>query len=285
MSKYATTIAFYANHPRALARQISMTLSDRSFDTPFVFVVGPPRSGTTLVHRLLMNHSRLTGFDDETAIFSFQPVMDYQRFRSFSAYPVYQRALAGAGSLADFCDRLHAQCIVLPHLGRYVEKTPQHAKWMTYIAARFPQAQFVFCVRDPRDAFCSGSVARLIPQARTIRSHARYFMNCVKDVTAPDFPARSRTTVIRYEDLTSVPHEQVDAMSKFLGIPLETERQLASLATAADQRTSRPEFRRLGESITPATVGRWRAEMGLADARCYQQIASAAMVHFGYELA
>jgi hypothetical protein len=266
-------------------RQVAMTRNTRAFGEPFIFVVGPPRSGTTLVHRLLMNHSLLAGFEDETAIFSFQPVADYQRFRHVSAPDSYQQALEGAVSLADFCVRFHSRCVFLPHRGRYVEKSAQHATWLTYIATRFPQAQFIFCIRDPRDAFCSGSVSRLINQTRSMTAHARYFMKCVRDVAATGFPARDRTHVIRYEELTAEPVEQLDAVSRFLRIPLETERQVASLATIADQRASRPEFRRLGSSITPATVGRWRTEMTLDDARRYQDLASGAMVHFGYELA
>jgi len=284
MSRYAPAIAFHASHPVWLARQIAMTCNDKTVNLPFVFVTGPPRSGTTLVHRLLMNHSLLAGFEDETAIFSFQPIAEYRRFRRICSREAYEQVLRGSASLAEFCIRLHSKCVSLPHGGRYVEKSAQHATWMKYIAKRIPLAQFIFCIRDPRDAYCSGRVGGLITQANSINAHAQYFLKCLRDVGAPDFPARDRTYVIRYEDLAVDPRGQLDHMSRFLNIPFETAGQLAALASAADQRATKPEFLRLSSPITPATVGRWRREMTQANAKRYQQAAAAAMARFGYDL-
>lgn len=282
MRGYINAFQHYLTSPTSLLSQIRMTRHGAELEEPFVFVIGPPRSGTTLMHRVLMNHSCLTGFEEETAIFSLRSVEDTQRFSHFVSDAQHSEALFGAVSLAEFCLRLHEIVLNRPKGGRFVEKTPQHAKWLHYIAARFPAAQFVFCVRDPRDTYCSALASGVIPQSKNLHKHASYFNKCAAGlITAPQDLQR-RTHVVRYEDFVSDPALRLSTIMAFLGLEPEVECQISTRGKITDRRAARPEFSRLSEAINNSSVARWKTEMSVEDADRYAKLAGSTMRFFNY---
>lgn len=277
-------ISFYLLHPSTIFLQFQLVKNQMTFSTPFVFVVGPPRSGTTLMHRLLMNHSHLYGFNEETAIFSFRSIFDFKRFQHIITKQQHQYALEGAGSLAEFCIKLHETVFSNSDEKRYVEKTPQHAKWLKYIGQRMPNAQFIFCVRDPKDTFCSAKSSGIITQAKSIKKHAEYFNACCADLINAGPELKRRIYISRYEDFVTDPKQHLENITNFLYLPTESEVQLDMKKNAVDQRSKQPEFQRLSQKIDSSTVGRWRNEMKEEDVQLYQTIAKASIRHFNYDL-
>jgi tetratricopeptide (TPR) repeat protein len=119
-----------------------------------VFIVGLPRSGTTLTEQILASHSRVHGAGE----------LNYAR-ESFEALP---RALNRAGtpleSLAHL-DREAAQRLAGWHLARLrelnagaprvVDKMPDNYLFLGWLRALFPKARFIHCRRDLRDVAVS----------------------------------------------------------------------------------------------------------------------------------
>ncbi|MDL0429765.1 sulfotransferase [Marinobacter sp. TBZ242] len=112
-----------------------------------IFVIGVPRSGTSLLFRMLslhpdlaampheghdiwrhFHHPRKTGWDSD--------VIDAKR-----AHPSRERRYAEAFIRARSPDK--------PQAVRFIEKTPDNALRIQYILKIFPDAQFVVIHRDP----------------------------------------------------------------------------------------------------------------------------------------
>lgn len=137
------------------------------------FIVGPPRSGTTLVQALLSSHSRLFVPPETEYFMRFVPPDDpdprvfnehldhwfaSQRWRDqgLDGEELRRRVLACnavcPGSLFTEFMLMHAERAGKPRVG---EKSPHHVRHVGMIRHFFPEAKFIFVHRDPRDTIAS----------------------------------------------------------------------------------------------------------------------------------
>ncbi|MFI5460512.1 MAG: tetratricopeptide repeat protein [Isosphaerales bacterium] len=119
-----------------------------------VFVVGMPRSGTTLIEQVLASHPRVFGAGElRLARETFQGVPE-----------AVGRAEAPLDCV-EYLDRNAAQYLARRHLNelaaldgsadRVVDKMPENTLYLGLIAALFPRAKLIHCRRDVRDVALS----------------------------------------------------------------------------------------------------------------------------------
>jgi tetratricopeptide (TPR) repeat protein len=119
-----------------------------------VFIVGLPRSGTTLVEQILASHSKVHGAGELFLI----PEL-------FDSLP---RLTGTAGSLNEALGHVNANVLTklseayLARLSllaadaeRVIDKMPHNYLYLGYIAAMFPNARLIHCRRDVRDVALS----------------------------------------------------------------------------------------------------------------------------------
>lgn len=118
-----------------------------------IFVVGFPRSGTTLLETLLDAHEQLTCMDERTFINDLAKQIEADGID----YPF------GLDRLDDAqCARLREKYWNLVHTRtsadatrRLIDKNPLNMMRLPVIARLFPHAKVILCVRDPRDVVLS----------------------------------------------------------------------------------------------------------------------------------
>jgi tetratricopeptide (TPR) repeat protein len=119
--------------------------SGNSSDLP-VFIVGMPRSGTSLVEQIAASHSQVFGAGELTDIGELAA-----RLRDASPRTDWDAAHLKALS-DDYLIRLR-------QLGgdarRVIDKNPDNVFHLGLIALLFPSARIIFCRRDPRDVALS----------------------------------------------------------------------------------------------------------------------------------
>ncbi|MCP4330910.1 MAG: tetratricopeptide repeat protein [Alphaproteobacteria bacterium] len=114
-----------------------------------VFIVGMPRSGTTLVEQIIASHADVRGAG-ELSIVSHIADRLPELAKTDAAYP---EGVAGLGS-KDVAELAGAY---LDHLGdldgakRVTDKMPDNFRWLGLIALLFPHARIVHCRRHPLD--------------------------------------------------------------------------------------------------------------------------------------
>ena len=270
------------------------------------FVVGCPRSGTTLIRALLDAHpdvaipteshfiprilrrSDLTNAGGDFDASQLAHILSTEpRFRAWgmetsvleSAIRAAQPTHAAAGIEAAFDSYAHSR-------GKSVfgDKTPNYVLDLELLVSHFPGAKFVIVVRDGRDVALS-----LLDQSwgpSSLPAAAAYWRRRVlagyEFVSAAD---TNQVHVVTYEDLVQRPESGLEALCQFLGLSVDD----AMLDFPAHQSSltrglKHPEsHQRLGMPITVGTRN-WQTSMTSGSVACFEALAADALCANGYTL-
>lgn len=139
-----------------LARPFSFASASRS---P-VFIVGMPRSGTTLAASILSNHPSV-GTAGELPTIAELVLHLPKRIGSGAPYPEVVREITPAVAsrlITEYEARLRRD--VGPGVPHVIDKSPLNFRHLGFIAMLFPGARIIHCTRDPLDTCLSNYFQR-----------------------------------------------------------------------------------------------------------------------------
>lgn len=117
-------------------------------DATPVFIVGMPRSGTTLTEQIIAAHSQAHGAGERSALGQ----MAWRLGGGDDAAAVARIAALDNATLdAAATDYLHELHALAPGMTRIVDKMPGNYRHVWLIPLLFPKARIIHCMRDPRD--------------------------------------------------------------------------------------------------------------------------------------
>ncbi len=124
-----------------------------------IFVVGMPRSGTTLIEQILASHSQIHGAGELKFMGELSVALAREHAGlgavANAAYPECMPDLAPA-AVGDHARRyLEKLRALAPAAARIVDKMPGNTHHLGLIATIFPNAKIIHCRRDPRDTCLS----------------------------------------------------------------------------------------------------------------------------------
>jgi hypothetical protein len=280
-ARLRATLQGYGANPLNWIRDARWRLTLRTSSFPCIFVVGAPRSGTTLLQTLLQAHSKCFGIEAETGLFDLQSLFRPERHHFGLQGAARDQAMDEARDRIDFMDRQIRRLATETGAERFVEKTPQHVLRLRVILKSFPESKVIHIVRDGRDGFCSARGHRNIPQRRSAAAFAKYWRRCVDAGLLHDSDDRVRRCF--YEDLARDPSATLEELMNWLGLDIES-RQLDVSTRSSDQRARRDVFARLNTSIDTSSVGRWREELSPMDQATFLRVAGRTLEKLGYEV-
>ena len=213
---------------------------------PVAFVVGPMKTGTSWLSRTINAHPQAICRHE-----SHQAEVLWPSLRR--AFDDYERTLEKWGRQADtgLTEVDHTSILRLsmdlqllryaraagrvadPTLRLVADKTPMHALNMTEIASVYPDAKFICCTRDPRDAAVSAwkHLHEMLGHRRdaTFEDYARHYVRQLW--AAPIRAAREathdlgseRVFFVSYERHTCDPHALLRELFDFLGLESDSE--------------------------------------------------------------
>jgi tetratricopeptide (TPR) repeat protein len=223
-----------------------------------VFLVGFPRSGTTLLNQILDNHPRLQSLEEKPAVDAMlQAVLGAPDIASLLADPVALRQLRTAYfSVVD-------QNLELAPDTSLVDKYPLNILRMPLIYRVFPGAKVLLALRHPCDACLScymqsfklnSAMASFLSLEQTARLYVAAMQRwqwCVENLGM-------NVHVVRYESLVDDFQKEVETVLEFLGLPWDDA--VADFAESARQRgrISTPSYHQITQPIYRHAVNRWR---------------------------
>jgi len=189
-------------------------------DYQFIFIGGAPRSGTTLVQRLLNAHPEVYGgpeFDMLPEVVALRNRF-VRRIENGRIDRFFDTDYLDTTFKKFLCD-LFAEKIRRERVRFLSEKTPANILVFPELTELFPEASFVFVVRDPRATVASmlevGKKTTTPPFTQDLISAVRYMNQCLEG----GLSLGSRTITIRYEDLVSQGENQAAWLFRILGLP------------------------------------------------------------------
>ena len=250
-----------AAFPAAAITRLSASYGTRGFAP--IFVIGLPRSGTTLVSEILAAHEAVGNAGEiET--------MTYLAARMRGSLPLARMAenLAGLGpEKVRELARLYRDAIglLVPDKPLSVDKMPNNFLYVAEIATLFPEARFIDCTRHPGDIFIS-AVQTEMNDAHSYSydpaDFALYHHHQRRLMRHWHAALPGRMFELSYEALVTTPREVVSRLLAFLGL----DWQEACLSPGENRSTVRT-FSRLQvrSAIHAGSVGRWKHhEAGLS---------------------
>ncbi|MGH8184359.1 MAG: tetratricopeptide repeat-containing sulfotransferase family protein [Rhodanobacteraceae bacterium] len=226
-----------------------------------VFVIGFPRSGTTLLEQMLDAHPDFRSMDERGHVYQLTERMQAAGQR----YPDDLASLpqSDADQLRAVYWRLVRR--VLPNLDRHrlVDKNPLNMLCLPMILRLFPDARIILCLRHPCDVLLSCSMQPFRSPAfmvlcsslqRLARGYSDAFEQCCRhlDVFAPN------VLTWRYETVVGDFEGAVARLGEYLAV--EDASPFADFAAHARARQfiSTPSYARVTEPVSSTAVGRWQ---------------------------
>lgn len=279
MSNRIYSILNSYRNPSDWIKNITWRFPKTVSDLDVVFVMGAPRSGTTLLQNILRSHSDLFSIEDETGIFSFQNIFAKHRAHFGLNRAVLKTLYTSSEDIIDFFEKAVAEISPGGSSKRFVEKTPQHILWLPFILKYFPQAHVIHIVRDGRDAYVSAKRHMGIPSGWSATRYASYWRKCVRMTINNNCP---RVAVIKYENLVREPRKESTKIMEFLGLKLQ-DQQLDPNVFGKDKRARSEHFCKLATPIDDASVGKWKTSLSDDEKLAFAARAYDALKYFGYE--
>ena len=226
-------------------------------DSSPIFVLGQPRTGTTLVERIITSHSQVHSAGELQQFgLGLRRLADYRNPKRFTAELFSAAAELDAARLGALY--LQTTAKMRGNTPRFVDKLPQNYLMIPLILKALPNARIVHLVRNPMDA-CFASFKQLFAdaylhsyeQGEMARHHARY--RRLMQTWRERFPGRFFD--IEYEDTARNLEPNARALIDYLGLPwedacLEFHQQAGAVTTASAVQVREPAHTR--------SIGRWR---------------------------
>lgn len=251
-----TDAALFAAAHRALAQPAAGACADAP-----IFVVGLPRTGTTLVDRILSSHPDVVSAGELT---NFGLIL--KRAAGTPSKLVLDPATLEAGAGLDLAaiGRAYVDSVAALRGGapRFVDKMPLNVFYAGLIHAAMPNARIVCLRRDPMDA-CLSNFRQLFATGFSYYNYAydledvgRYYLGFDRLVGCwrENLP-KDRFMEVAYEHLVADQEGQTRRLLDFCGLSwdarcLAFHENAAPVATASSVQVRQP--------LYSSSVGRWR---------------------------
>jgi hypothetical protein len=275
-----------------------------------VFVLGCPRSGTTVLYHMLLSAGDFAVYRAESNVFNLlvprfgglRTVRDRQElmhvwlksrlFRvsgleSQDAEELSGRILSDCHNGGDFL-RITMEAIARKQgVRRWADCTPDHLLYMEEIKRQIPEALFIHIIRDGRDvalSYAQQKWSHPLPWDRgeELAVAGLYWEWVVRKGREQGRRLGADYREVRFEQLNTNPKETLAELGAFIQHDLDYDRiQQAGIGSVSNPNSSFGKDKDGEGSFNP--VGRWKSKMSAQEAAAFEEIVGGLLSELGYE--
>jgi hypothetical protein len=283
----------------------SNSVSLRRANAP-VFVVGCPRSGTTVLYHMLLSAGGFAVYRSESNVFNLlvprfggmrsrsdrQALMDAWlnsllfRVSGLNSAEITRLVLEECHDGGDFLRIVMGEVARSQGVNRWADCTPEHILSMKEIKRQIPDAIFIHIIRDGRDvalSYAKQGWAYPLPwdQGKQLSVAGLYWKWIVGRGRAIGRSLGMDYREVRFEQLVSHPRETLSELGKFIDHELDYDRiQQAGIGSVSTPNSS---FGVEGGHFDP--VARWKTKMATKEIQDFEALVGDRLEELGYPLA
>lgn len=273
-----------------------------------VFVVGCPRSGTSLLYHSLLSSGGFAVYDEETHFFSglatrvgslarlknrkelIAKWLDSQYFKvtGLEMEDLERRILSDCRNSGDFLRIVMESIARSQNVDRWAEKTPDHVLYLEEIQRTVPGALFIHIIRDGRDVALSldgkGDLhPYLLHKSHSLLVCGLYWEWLVETGRRMAPKLGSQYLEVRFENLVNRPKETLAQIGQFIDHDLDHDRiQQVGMRTVGKPNSSFKESNN-GGGFNP--INRWKQTFPAGELARFEALVGPCLQSRGYELA
>jgi tetratricopeptide (TPR) repeat protein len=224
-----------------------------------IFVIGMPRSGTTLIEQILASHPDVEGTFELPTVSAIARSIGESLGRTEFDYSDLLRGYSDA-ALQALGRRYLSQSAVYRRTNRpfFIDKMPSNWMHVGLIRAMLPQARIIDVRRDALDC-CFSNYAQHYPRGHefthSLEDLGRHYRNYERLMAHFDAVAPGAITHVRYEELIERPEETIRDLLERLRLPF-ADSCLRFFENGRAVRT--PSAQQVRQPINRRGIGRWR---------------------------
>jgi hypothetical protein len=268
-----------------------------------IFIVGAPRSGTTLVAAMLAAHSQLS-CGPETRFFHFLAKTNSDRLcaswpdnavnflssiKLVNSVPEHYE-LAREQIYSYLQDRQPSVGVILSSLTeqfmyregkqRWIEKSPEHLLYVHNIRSHFPDSPIVRILRDPRDVALSMMNTHFAPNGFL---EALLYWRKYDELSAEFFCNDLNCYTLYYENLIRYPAVELRKLCDFIGENFEA--QMLDTSRSASRVVTEMETwkTRVFEPIDTSRLYIWKKDLSRDQNGFAEALVGDRLLSYGYE--
>lgn len=219
-----------------------------------IFIIGLPRSGTTLVERIVASHSHVRSIGET---FFLQIAVCREGGSATSAKPgpreIRTASISDMGGLAS--RYLEAVSYKLGDEPYFIEKFPENFLYLGFIAKAFPQASIVHVERHPMDVCFAMYKQSYFRFAYALDDVGHFYVAYDRLMRHWRSLLGERIIEVQYEDLVADSEGEIRRLIDRVGLEFEPACLAPEEHDASSRTASKVQIR---EPIHRRSIGRWK---------------------------
>jgi len=288
-----------------------------------VFIIGNPRSGTTLLRLAVTSHSNvcippeagfLCWFADIYGTWTHSAWLSQNNTKNFlEAVSASKKFETWGLNISDLFDAYKfappvdyaSACAIIyneyrkknkPSASIWGDKNNFYINHIELINELYPAARFIHILRDPRDVACSyielsrlnsRSVYRPNLPNDPVEIANQWVQNNISASRSLSRVSKSQRLCIRYEELTLDPQKTLSSICSFLGLDFEDGMLESHLHNRIDHLEPSETLdwkKRTLSPITSSQIGRYKVDLSSEQIYAIEKITIGYMEKFGYNI-
>ncbi len=247
-------------HIKKLSEDNRKVLSKGSETQEPIFVLGMPRSGTTLVERILSSHS-----DVQSAGELQDFGLSVKKLTQTSSSHVLDIDTLSQAYQIDFeklgNSYLQSTRVVTGDSKHFIDKLPFNFYYIDLITKALPNAKIICLLRDPMDT-CIGNYRQLFTINNPYYSYSLNLLDTAKFYSRfykliQHFQSmHSNIKLVKYEELVASPEQQIKSLVKFCDLEWQAACIDFHLNDSPVSTASKVQVR---QPLNNKAIGRWRS--------------------------